>query len=624
MDSYFQRMASYDNARFTRDVKKAMSEVSPKVKRLRNMDVFILDNTMRETTVAALKAHTVENKRAIYDVIKKCGFKYYIVESFNSQTRIGDIFVQELLDHGEDLSNAFAFSELWEKIEDEVPQPDIPIGLKKCKQFGINNVMLEFDLMYYKIDYDDFDMDEVCWYFRDKVDWIRANLSPRSLILINIRDFSQTMEHEPHRVGHFVNFLSSLPPEERILGIAFEDLGKVLPQQLGSWTRAVRNQMDRCGWTDGQLLFHQHEQWGMMHSANLEVLANGATGMWAGVCAEGAAMGHADTCTALLNLIRLGNTAVQKQYNCKYLREAAIQVTKLVTGKKPNPKQPIYGERALDLVFGFLLSDPTAQGGFNMAEFLGVKNKVRISNMANAEMIKMKLESVFGRNPQFTLEMAGKMKNGMLKIASEGRKEEFNSMVGLCMLFDQAGGNMTEDMAMKVEEGTKNSKYIESLIEEIKKEWDYWDNSDGLCDDKLSFQDFYNGFMAPYFGCYRCEDSVLGLKTLDLDEDGGIDWFEFKYFLVWAGREHPRVQSSQELLDIAFRHGLIPAMKDEADNLKEEKKKGGTRKSKGKGKRKRKSKRKSRKSERWDEYKEGKVTRSKSFMFFQGSNSFLF
>jgi len=591
-------MASYDNARFNSDVTKSMSVVSPKLERLKDMDLFILDNTMRETTVAALKAHTVENKRAILEEIKKCGFKYYIVESFNSQTRIGDIFLQELLDKGEDLSNAFAFSELWEKIEDEIPQPDIPIGLKKCKQFGINNVMLEFDLMYYKIDYDEFDMDEICWYFWDKVQWIRANLSPKSLILVNIRDFSQTMEFEPHRVGHFVNFLSSIPPEERILGIAFEDLGKVLPEQLGAWTRAVRNQMNRCGWTDGQLLFHQHEQWGMMHSANLEVLANGATGMWAGVCLEGAAMGHADTCTALLNLIRLGNTAVQKQYNCKYLRKAAINVTKLVTGKKPNPKQPIYGERALDLVFGFLFSDPTAQGGFNMAEFLGVKKEVRISNMANAEMIKMKLENVFGINPQFTLEMAGKMKDEMLKIAKEGRKEEYNSVVGLAMLFDQAGGNMTEDMATKVAEGTRNSKYIESLIEEIKKEWDQWDNSDGRRDNKLSFNDFYNGFMAPYFGCYRCEDSQLGLKTLDLDDDGGVDWSEFKYFLVWAGREYPRVESAQELLDIAFRDGLIPAMKDEADNIKEKKKKG----KKTKSKRKRKTKR--RKRERWDERKE--------------------
>jgi len=566
-------MPPYNKSGFNADVKEAISDFLPKMKRLANMDVFILDNTMRETTVAALRAHTVKSKRAIYDEIKKCGFKYFIVESFNSQTRIGDLFIQELLDKGEDLTNAFAFSELWEVITNKIPQPDIPIGLTKCKQFGINNVVLEFDLMYYQIDYDTFNMHKICHYFIDKVNWIRTNLSPKSLILVNIRDFSQTMEFEPDRVGYFVNFLASLPPAQRILGIAFEDLGKVLPEKLGAWTLAVRKEMDRCGWTNGELLFHQHEQWGMMHSANLEVLANGATGMWAGVCLEGAGMGHADTCTALLNLIRLGNKKVLKQYNCKYLRQAAINVTKIVTGRNPNPKQPIYGERALDLVFGFIFSDPTAQGGFNMAEFLGVKKEVRISNMANADMIKMKLEAVFGKNPQFTEDMGQEMLEQILENATEGRKEEYNSAVGLAMLFDQAGGKLTEKMANIVAEGMKNSKYIAGLIKEIKAEWDQRDNSDGKLDNKLSFEDFYNGFMAPYFGCYRCEDSQQGLRALDMDQDGGIDWFEFRHYLVWAGRQYPDVKNAQQLLDMAFRNGLIPAMKDEADKVREERKK---------------------------------------------------
>merc|ERR1712002_1008264 len=146
---------------------------------------------------------------------------------------------------------------------------------------------------------------------------------------------------------------------------------------------------------------------------------------------EGAAMGHADTCTALLNLIRLGNTKVQEAYNCQFLRKAATKTTKITTGLKPAPRQPIYGPRALDLVFGFLFSDPTQQGGFNLAEFFGMKQEVRISNMANADMILMKLKNVFGDNPAFTLDMAAKMKEQMLTNAGEGRKEEYNSTVGL-------------------------------------------------------------------------------------------------------------------------------------------------------------------------------------------------
>ncbi|XP_033114910.1 uncharacterized protein LOC117115295 [Anneissia japonica] len=554
---------------FLGDVEESMAAVQGKLDRLKNMELFVLDNSMRETTVASLRAHTIENKRAIYEEIKKCGFKYFIVESFNNQTRIGDLFLEELIAKGEDLSNAFAFSELWEKIVDKVPQPDIPVGLKKCKQFGIKNVFLEFDLMYYKIDYEKMNMDEVCKYLKDKIDWIRANLSENSLVLINFRDFSTTMIQYPERVRHIVNYLASLPKKERILGVAFEDLGAVLPEQLGAWTHAVKNEMERCGWTEGQLLFHQHEQWGVMHASNLEVLASGATGMWAGLCIEGAALGHADTCTAILNLIRLGNQAVQKQYNCKNLRNAAINVTRAVTGGvKPNPKQPIYGDRAIDMVFGFIFSDPTAHGGFDMAEFLGVKREVRISNMANADMILIKLKDVFGEDPQFTLELAGKMKEQMLKNASEGRKEEYNSKIGLAMLFDQAGGNMTKEMADVIADANKTLPFINTLIDEIKAEWDEWDGRGGEVDNQLTFDHFYTGFMSPYFGCYRCEDSQQGLRALDMDADGMIDWFEFRHFLLWAGRQHPNVKTSQELLDIAFRDGLIPAMKDEMDKNK--------------------------------------------------------
>merc|ERR1712060_887777 len=175
---------------------------------------------------------------------------------------------------GEDLSKAFAFSEVWEVIdENRIPQPDLPIGLEKCKEFNIRNIFLEVDL-------------------------IRETFSKDSLILINIRDFSATMRLFPERVWYFTHFFSSLPKKQRIFGLAYEDLGMTLPDELGLWTQCVRDEMIQCGWEEGQLLHHQHEQWNDCAATTLECLASGATGMWAAVCIEGAGMGHADTCTA--------------------------------------------------------------------------------------------------------------------------------------------------------------------------------------------------------------------------------------------------------------------------------------------------------------------------------------
>ena len=342
---------------FSKDVQKYTKLGEKHIERLKNLDLFVLDNTIRETTVGSLRGHTLENKKLIYEEVKKCKFQHYVIESFNHENRVGELLLQDLIDRGEDLSKAFAFSEVWESIVDKVPQYEpIPIGMQKCKQFGVKHVVLEIDLMYYKVDFEIFTMNDVCNMIGNRIEWIRENLAKDSKIFVNFRDFGDAMDHHPERIWKLTNYLSSFPPEDRILGIAYEDFGKYPKDLMGGWTIAVKNEMERCGWKDGELIFHQHEQWGTMIGDVLEALAMGATGIWAGLCAEGAAMGHADTCTTILNLVRYGNRKVQEKYDCKYLREAAINVTKIVTGSPPGPRTPIYGERAIDMVFGFVFS----------------------------------------------------------------------------------------------------------------------------------------------------------------------------------------------------------------------------------------------------------------------------
>ena len=62
--------------------------------------------------------------------------------------------------------------------------------------------------------------------------------------------------------------------------------------------------MDLAGWNNGHLFAHVHEKWGFSVGAQLECLANGANGIWASVCEEGAALGHACSTLTLMNLIR--------------------------------------------------------------------------------------------------------------------------------------------------------------------------------------------------------------------------------------------------------------------------------------------------------------------------------
>ena len=42
-----------------------------------------------------------------------------------------------------------------------------------------------------------------------------------------------------------------------------------------------------------------------------------------------------------------------------------------------------------------------------------------------------------------------------------------------------------------------------------------------------------------------------------------MDWNEFALYLKWAMRQFPQTKTAEDLLSLAFRKGLVPAMRDE-------------------------------------------------------------
>ena len=75
----------------------------------------------------------------------------------------------------------------------------------------------------------------------------------------------------------------------------------------------------------------------------------------------------------------------------------------------PHPKQVIYGERALDFVFGLEADD------FDMASFFHEDPPIRITTLCSPEMIQAQLVKLFGESSHFTLEVCERMKEIMLE-----------------------------------------------------------------------------------------------------------------------------------------------------------------------------------------------------------------
>ena len=134
----------------------------------------------------------------------------------------------------------------------------------------------------------------------------------------------------------------------------------------------------------------------------------------------------------------------------------------------------------------------------------------------------------------------------------------------MAILFDRAGGKLTPKMQEVIQNIEVNGVHERELLANIREIWDAWDLKDiQRGDDALEFHSFYNGFMAPYFGCYRCDDTIQGIQAINMDTDGFVDWGEFTVYLKWALHQYPQIKDADELLSVAFRKGLIPAMRDE-------------------------------------------------------------
>ena len=146
------------------------------------------------------------------------------------------------------------------------------------------------------------------------------------------------------------------------------------------------------------------------------------------------------------------------------------------------------------------------------------------------------------------------------------------SAVGIALLLDRAGGKLTPAIADVVGDMTLTCKHAEEQIKDVRKIWDEWDMKEvNSGDDALEYYSFYNGFMAPYFGCFKCDDTIQALSAIDMNTDNNVDWNEFQVYLKWAVREYPNIKDADELLSVTFRKGILPAMRDEVIRPKDTK-----------------------------------------------------
>ena len=143
------------------------------------------------------------------------------------------------------------------------------------------------------------------------------------------------------------------------------------------------------------------------------------------------------------------------------------------------------------------------------------------------------------------------------------RKEEYYSSMGIALLFDRSCVKLTEAMENAIEKVKLSAPHHDAIVREIRAEWDNWDRTEkNRSDGKLKFDSFYDGFLQPYFGCSRCPETKQALRAMDMDIDCTVDWMEFVVYIKWALRHYPEMSNADDVVEVAFQQGLLPATLD--------------------------------------------------------------
>ena len=147
----------------------------------------------------------------------------------------------------------------------------VPVGLRKMKEFGLRNVILETDISDGCFDFSKFRLTKYFKLVKKWIVWAHENLDENAKVFINVRDLKDTMPTLSWRCFQYVDFLAQLPPRIRPIGVMFEEPGGgVLPEEVGNWTWSIRKVMDANKWR-AHILVHVHEKFGFAESTALHV-----------------------------------------------------------------------------------------------------------------------------------------------------------------------------------------------------------------------------------------------------------------------------------------------------------------------------------------------------------------
>ena len=345
-----QPRPTFDHAR------KLLAATEDKLEKLRTIQPYLIDLSLRENPVGARMGQTLADKLDILPKLRAFGFKNILLGtldySYPDELEVDDDFMMYLRDHGDAMTGCFAFTDigLVQPCGTFVPSP----SMLKLQAYTVPNTLHEIYLSEAGMK-GQYDFETLQRSLPQSISWLHAHIrgdhggQPR--ILINIVDGCDAFAENPERTFEILQLLATQPIE----GISIEDdRGTYLPFQVGAYVAAARCLLP----PPLKILVHMHAGGGFENASVLEALIHGADGAWGALPKRAAIIGHASLGELIANLVRVDNPHMRQDYQLDQLLPLATGFQELDEEEAVPDDLPILGRNAYRLPLSFFRQIP--------------------------------------------------------------------------------------------------------------------------------------------------------------------------------------------------------------------------------------------------------------------------
>ena len=413
---------------------RAIARANDKLDRLRTVEPFLIDLSLRENPVGARVGQTLSDKLALLPLLRAFGFQNILLGTLDyadpDELEVDDDFMAHLqrFDH-DALRGGWAFTDIG-RDDGSGFQPSR--SMQKLAAYEVPNTLLEI----YLADMQDYTFAQLQAWLPLSIAWLTEHMyrfdGAPPQILINIVDGCDAFATNLEQTCQILEVIA----RSGVTGLSFEDdRGTYFPFQVGAYVEIARQYLPIQ-----KILVHMHAGGGFENASLIEALLAGADGVWGGLPKRAAIIGHASLGELLANLVRADNPHARAYQLAQLTSLATIWQTR--DDQEPIPDDvPILGANAYRTPLAFFEQRPGRAQDLP-ASVIGATQRYRICPVvSDPPVIRGRLGEVMGRAPDgFDQGVMEQMRRLMRRSLREGRRIVWDEPQALVALYHAAGG----------------------------------------------------------------------------------------------------------------------------------------------------------------------------------------